>query len=61
MRRHILTRRAQTGNSGEVDHLFSVQTPILDRLAHDTQRIELWGESLRKKWNKKQLELNTEN
>lgn len=39
----------------------TVADAILDRLVHDTQRIELWGESLRKKWNKKQLELNTEN
>lgn len=35
----------------------TVADAILDRLVHDTQRIELWGESLRKKSTKNELEI----
>lgn len=38
----------------------TVADAILDRLVHDTQRIELWGESLRKKSTKNELELTQE-
>jgi DNA replication protein DnaC len=38
----------------------TVADAILDRLVHDTQRIELWGESLRKKTTKNELDLTQE-
>ena len=38
----------------------TVADAILDRLVHDTQRIELWGESLRKKTTKNEPELTQE-
>ena len=34
----------------------TVADAILDRIVHNAQRIELKGESLRRKWNKKQIE-----
>ena len=34
----------------------TVDDAILDRIVHNAQRIELKGESLRRKWNKKQIE-----
>jgi DNA replication protein DnaC len=36
----------------------TVADAILDRLVHDAQRIELKGESLRRKWGKKQADNN---
>ena len=34
----------------------TVADAILDRLVHNAQRVELKGESLRRKWTKKQME-----
>jgi DNA replication protein DnaC len=34
----------------------TVADAILDRIVHNAQRIELKGESLRRKWSKKQIE-----
>lgn len=34
----------------------TVADAILDRIVHNAQRVELKGESLRRKWNKKQIE-----
>jgi DNA replication protein DnaC len=34
----------------------TVADAILDRIVHNAQRIEMKGESLRRKWNKKQIE-----
>ena len=37
----------------------TVSDAILDRIVHGAQRIELKGESLRRKWNKKGEQENT--
>lgn len=37
----------------------TVADAILDRIVHNAQRVELKGESLRRKWSKKQAELTT--
>src|SRR4051812_8593172 len=37
----------------------TVADAILDRIVHNAQRVELKGESLRRKWNKKEAELTT--
>ncbi len=37
----------------------TVADAILDRIVHNAQRIELKGESLRRKWNKIETELTT--
>lgn len=39
----------------------TIADAILDRLVHDAGRIELFGESLRKKWSKNQPNLSTKN
>lgn len=36
----------------------TVADAVMDRIVHNAQRIELKGESLRRKWNKKQMENN---
>lgn len=52
----IITSQLPVKQWHEVIGEKTVADAIMDRIVHQSQRIELKGESLRRKWNKKQVE-----
>lgn len=55
----IITSQLPVSKWYEVIAEQTIADAILDRIVHSAQRIELKGESLRKKWNKKPVENNS--
>ncbi len=52
----VITSQLPVKQWHDVTQEKTVADAILDRIVHNAQRIELKGESLRRKWNKKQIE-----